>query len=230
MCYDIGVHTDAKKIRIKTPCDLETFDDLSLESLEDSLETPHDFVWIVPLFSWYATPSDDREHSLYVSYPSEDVEKTKAVWMDNRMCVWPENPKFSPAKYFADLCKDRVKTYDAPVISFSHFLPLRQLCKPDEDDIERVESNRSRLGLCKEFPPYQGALAGFNFTMYAGCSYLEHQIRQMHSKVHVFGHQHRNRDRMVDGVRYISHCLGYKREVQQGLMYGIEDGLKQIWP
>lgn len=211
-CKDIGVHTDPKKI-----------------SLDD---TSKEYAWIVPLFAWYATPEDSTD-SLYVTSLTEDVKLTTSLWMDNRMCVWPDYPNIPPSKYFTDLNKDRVKVYDAPVISFSHFLPRQDLIRADETDDERMTAERRRIGLSElDTPRRQGAMAGFNFTRYAGCATLERQLRQIGSRVHVFGHQHRNRDRTVDGVRYVSHCLGYKRERQQGLICGIAEwmGPKQVWP
>ena len=211
-CKDIGVHTDPKKI-----------------SLDD---TSKEYAWIVPLFAWYATPEDSTD-SLYVTSLTEDVKLTTSLWMDNRMCIWPDYPNIPPSKYFTDLNKDRVKVYDAPVISFSHFLPRQDLIRADETDDERMTAERRRMGLSElDTPRRQGAMAGFNFTRYAGCSTLERQLRQIGSRVHVFGHQHRNRDRTVDGVRYVSHCLGYKRERQQGLICGIGEwmGPKQVWP
>ena len=191
-----------------------------------------EFVWVVPIFSWYSTPDDDPENSLYVSSQTENKHLTKSAWMDNHMCVWSDEPSFSPSKYFAKLNEERVKKYDAPVVSFSHFLPRRDLIAADDDDKARTVAERQRLGLPEEMPKRQGAMAGFNFTRYAGSTLIENDIRTMSSQVHAFGHQHRNRDRVVDGVRYVSHCLGYKRERQQGLMYGMEEwnGPKQVWP
>ncbi|XP_038046124.1 uncharacterized protein LOC119720510 isoform X2 [Patiria miniata] len=187
-------------------------------------------VWIVPLFSWYATPEEDRQDSLYVSGPSEDPSM-KSLWMDNHMCRWPADIG-SRSKYFGKLNEDRVHAYDAPVISFSHFLPRVELIRAEEEDTRCVSEERRTLGLSAEMPKRQGAMAGFNFTRYAGCKTLDQQIREIGSQVHVHGHQHRNRDRVIDGVRYISHCLGYKKERDEGLTYGITQwkGPKQVWP
>jgi hypothetical protein len=56
----------------------------------------------------------------------------------------------------------------------------------------------------------------FNFTRVAGCRQLDEQLRMLGSVLHLYGHQHRNRDRMIDGVRYVSHCLGYPPEWREG--------------
>ena len=53
---------------------------------------------------------------------------------------------------------------------------------------------------------------------------LDEQIRSLGSSIHVYGHQHRNRDRTIDGVRYITHCLGYPRERDQGRVRDVGDG------
>ncbi|XP_033633356.1 uncharacterized protein LOC117294918 [Asterias rubens] len=208
LCRRIGVHTEPSKIHLPGG----------------------ENVWIVPLFSWYATPEEDRQDSLFHASSLEDVT-LKKLWMDNHMCKWPENIG-SRSKYFGRLNDEHVHEYDAPVVSFSHFLPRKDLIRADEDDEKSVVQERERLGLCPEMPKRQGAMQGFNFTRYAGCHTLDRQIREIRSAVHVFGHQHRNRDRSIDGVRYISHCLGYKKERDEGLTYGINhwQGPKQVWP
>ncbi|XP_022080658.1 uncharacterized protein LOC110973829 [Acanthaster planci] len=208
MCKTLSVHTEPRQV--------ETSDG--------------ECVWIVPLFSWYATPEEDRQDSLYVSGPSEDPS-TLTLWMDNHMCKWPDSIG-SRSKFFGKLNEDRVCAYDAPVISFSHFLPRMELIQAEAEDEHCVGEERRMLGLQPEMPKRQGAMAGFNFTRYAGCKTLERQIRIIGSQVHVYGHQHRNRDRLIDGVRYVSHCLGYKKERDEGLTYGITHwkGPKQVWP
>jgi len=69
----------------------------------------------------------------------------------------------------------------------------------------------------------------FNFSRVAGSAGLEEQIRRLGSSVHVYGHQHRNRHRLIDGVLYVSHCLGYPRERERGQIRGLGDGPKMIW-
>jgi hypothetical protein len=90
--------------------------------------------------------------------------------------------------------------YDAPVISFSHFVPRREL-------IYSTPAERQGRHLSDPYPQ-------FNFSRVAGCTGIDTQIRQLRSTIHIYGHQHRNRNRVIDGVRYISHCLGYPRERQ----------------
>ncbi|XP_078587070.1 acyl-carrier-protein phosphodiesterase PptH-like [Branchiostoma floridae x Branchiostoma japonicum] len=188
--------------------------------------------WVVPLFSWYATPEEDAEDSLYFSSNTEDADKSHLMWMDNHMCSWPEDIG-SRSQFFASQNEDVMKgTYDAPIISFSHFVPRLDLVAATEEDNKMVEDERKTLGLPPLNDKKQGATVGFNFTRYAGCKRLDTQIRTLGSAVHVYGHQHRNRDRVVDGVRYVSHCLGYHREQQNGLTWGLQhwEGPKQVWP
>jgi len=128
---------------------------------------------------------------------------------------WPQT-NFNPAAYFAGLNKPFLnKKYDAPVISFSHFLPRREIMFrngkiPTPEVIRKYDRN----------PP-------FNFSRVAGSAFIEQQLRQLHSVMHIYGHQHINRDRPVDGVRYISNCLGYPAERSRGQI--TDAGLKMIW-
>ena len=50
--------------------------------------------------------------------------------------------------------------------------------------------------------------------------------------VHVFGHQHRNWDMVIAGVRYGAHCLGCPNDQTDGWTWGASewDGQKQVWP
>ena len=102
--------------------------------------------------------------------------------------------------------------------------------KPDEKDQRFVNHERHRRGL-GDAPKFTGPPGGFNFSRYAGAQVIENQLRQLGSVVHVFGHQHRNRDRTIGGVRYVQYCLGNCKEQQEGWMYGLTDcaGPKQIW-
>lgn len=155
-------------------------------------------VWIVPLFSWYRRP-DEGASSLYLSKPTERGQQR---WADDRFVRWPD--ALTPADYFLGLNEPSVRAYRGPVITLSHFLPRRELMF-------------ARPGI----PPQPGLHdphPGFNFSRVAGCSLLDEQIRRTGSQLHVYGHQHRNRDVCIDGVRYVSHCMGYPRERTRGYL------------
>lgn len=161
-------------------------------------------VWIVPIYSWYVKPEEDPAESLFV--PKRGEDSRMRMWVDNRAIRWPSfDGQITPAAYFLSRnsaipdAKD-----DAVVISFSHFVPRRELLFPTLCELKA-------LGL----PPIDPQ-PRFNFSRVAGCHGLERTIRSLRSRIHLYGHQHRNRRRHIDGITYISHCLGYPRERLQG--------------
>jgi hypothetical protein len=169
---------------------------LGVRTTPTRLGAPGEAVWVVPLVSWYAQPDDGFE-SLFV--PKDGEDPTLSMWSDKYFTAWPAG--FQPATGFLALNEPHVaRAYDAPVISFSHFLPRRDL-------IFSTEAERAALGW-----PLRDPHPRFNFSRVAGSAGIEAQIRRLGSTTHVYGHQHRNRDRVVDGVRYVSHCLGYPAE------------------
>lgn len=173
-------------------------------------------VWIVPLLSWYTQPHEGMD-SLYIEKPGED--ESNRMWSDNYFIKWQNSgAPFKASVYFSQLNEEAIGIgYDAPVISFSHFLPRREMMFSENRqlDLERMKKfDRSPQ---------------FNFSRVAGSALIEQQIRRIGSRIHVYGHQHINRDRAIDGVRYLSHCLGYPDERSRGTIHGIEQGLKLIW-
>jgi predicted phosphodiesterase len=137
-----------------------------------------DTVWIVPLFSWYE-PQFDADNS--------GDNDSLGGWADFYLCKWPTDIG-QVCNFFLNMNEPRLLSYDGPVISFSHFLPRRDL-------LPAVERLRFK-GLPKV----------------AGCAALDTQIRSLKSGVHVFGHSHISCDRVIDGVRYIQNPLRYPRE------------------
>lgn len=176
----------------------------------------HNNISIIPLFSWYTGP-DDGDDSLYWPKPGED--ESNRMWSDNLFVKWP-NSKFpkSASQYFFNLNSEiLINNYSETVISMSHFIPRKEMMfaeYPPILDPERVKKyDRS---------------PEFNFSRVAGSKLIEKQIRQVGSKLHVYGHQHINRDREIDNVRYVAHCLGYPNERKRGVIKGIEHGLKEL--
>jgi predicted phosphodiesterase len=137
-------------------------------------------IWIVPLFSWYSSNFDESDGD------NSDLER----WADFYFCKWPEDIEDigGVSEYFSRLNIPNIKRYDAPVISFSHFLP-------------RIDLLPSR-----EWLRFKG------LPKVSGCALIESQIRALGSIIHVFGHSHINRDSMIDGIRYVQNALSYPKE------------------
>lgn len=157
-----------------------------------------DGVNIVPLPSWYVQPEEGAD-SLFLAKPGEDP--SLSMWADRVRVQWPR--EHQPIdQYFGDISERWTNQIDpeVPVVSFSHFLPRQELIFTSDEE-------RGRFGV-----PRSDRAPSFNFSRVAGSQRLERQIRTLGSEVHVHGHQHRNRDRMIEGVRYMSNCLGYALE------------------
>ena len=154
-------------------------------------------VWIVPLASWYQRPEHGPD-SLFVPKAAEDT--TQSLWADDLFVRWPEGDAGAAARRLL-LGNEALleRKYDAPVVSFSHFLPRREV-------MFRAPEEQAAT------PPQPDRHPAFKFSRVAGSLGIERQLRALGSRVHVYGHQHRNRDRVIEDVRYVSHCLGYPGE------------------
>jgi len=173
-----------------------------------------DRVCVVPLFSWYTRPGEGGD-TLYRERPSE--QPSESVWADDYLIKWPQTAGFRPVQYFLDLNAARVAAdYAVERISFSHFLPRQDLifAAPGEGP----------------YAPMDPARARFNFSAVAGSSLIDEQVRRLGSRLHVYGHQHRNRRRCYDGVWYVSNCLGYPEERQGRVIQDPGEILKLVWP
>ena len=176
-------------------------------------------VWVVPLFSWYTKPEEGDDTLFFDKSSAENFVKdeTEEIWSDNFFCRWTRlGSNKRVVDFFLELngpvCQ---RQYDAPVVSFSHFLPRQDLIFP-------FRNWRQHLGKFKD------PLPQFNFTRVAGSVEIDDQIRRVGSILHVYGHQHRNRHRKEGGVTYVSHCLGYPKERIQAHWRG-DDLPKLIW-
>jgi predicted phosphodiesterase len=143
----------------------------------DVATTPQrlDDLWIVPLFSWYDGVYDPEMRA----------------WADFNLCKWPDNVQ-PLSDYFLRLNEPHLHSYDAPVITFSHFIPRAELMPPKE--YMRIRW-LPKVSLC------------------AG---LDAQIRQLNPAVHVCGHTHTTFDREIENVRYIQNAVRYPKERRSG--------------
>jgi hypothetical protein len=145
---------------------------------------------VVPLFSWY----DGVFHS------DEEERAARKSWVDFHVCKWPDDAAPLP-DYFLRMNEPHLKTYDAPVVTFSHFIPRSDL-----------------------FPPKQYLRFSWLESI-SLCAALDSQIRMLKSRTHVCGHTHTTIDRVIEGVRYIQNAVRYPRE-----RTATSIPIKQIWP
>lgn len=145
--------------------------------------------WVVPLFSWYHPDFDAS---------GEGVEEELEAWSDRYFCRWPEGiGRIDQA--FLRMNDSRVHRYDAPVITFSHFVPRPELLPP------------------VRYLRFKG------LPLVAGSMGIEEQIRVIQPRVHVFGHTHIPADETIGGVRYVQN---YFRRPADG---AARDPLKLVW-
>ena len=192
---------------------IEICNELSVKTQPEYLGTNSDKVLIVPLFSWYTQP-DEGKDSLYI--PKDDENISNDMWSDNYFIKWPNTSNDRMIDFFLELNEEHLSlSCDGHIISFSHFLPRSDIILPIAEEsavIKRSHRNET-----------------FNFTRVAGSKLLDLQIRRLGSTIHVYGHQHRNRYRNLDGVCYVSCCLGYEYERLKGDITPEFKLPKEIW-
>lgn len=147
-------------------------------------------VWIVPLFSWYDASFDVR---------GEGVEEELEAWSDRYFCRWPAGME-RVDEAFLRMNEPRVRPYDAPVITFSHFVPRPELVPP------------------ARYLRFRG------LPLVAGSMGIEAQIRRILPRVHVFGHTHIPSDKVIEGVRYVQNYYRRSSPEPLQLVWG-EDSL-----
>ena len=163
-------------------------------------------LWIVPVFSWYQQP-EEGDQGLFINQNHAD-DKTSLMWRDNLLVKWPSSMKKPMPDVFLDLSSEQIsRALNGPLLTFSHFLPNKAVMFPTDSE------KKWRLSLGQTNPHPE-----FNFSRVAGYSPIDKWIRQYGSLVHIYGHQHRNRQVLIDDVTYVSHCLGYPREREAQLL------------
>lgn len=167
-------------------------------------------LWVVPLYSWYEKPEEGAS-SLWVEKRGEDP--TLSMWVDNWAVRWPDfGGGITPASYFSGMNETMIaEPFEGDVVTFSHFLPRSELIF-----LTPEERAAWKGPLVDPFPE-------FNFSRVAGTTRLDEQLRRVGAHLHIYGHQHRNRRLDIDGVRYLSYCLGYPRERALGRTRGVTD-------
>ena len=113
------------------------------------------------------------------------------AWTDYRACRWPAGYGATEvAAYF-----ERMNALPSPdksgtQITVSHFLP--------------------RIDLIPAFVPSRHRI----LDPVLGSTRLEHQLRKINPKIHVYGHSHINQSVWLDGIRYVNNAFGYPQETR----------------
>ncbi|WMX14907.1 MULTISPECIES: metallophosphoesterase [unclassified Aureispira] len=155
---------------------------------------------IVPIFSWY-------DYSF--GQPSVTI---KRAWVDYKACKWTKTEE-ELTNYFLGLNEPHLNLKSNAIISFSHFVPSKDLIPPNVPKIVKA--------LLPVF----------------GSSKIEKQLQQLGTDLHVYGHSHLNRSVQKNGIWYLNNAFGYPHEqhiCRKVLLPIYEDGavIKGIeqWP
>lgn len=132
-------------------------------------------VFIVPIHSWYNAEFD-------VEDPWPDANDR----MDTQT-RWPMDPDDQVWKYMLKLNEGQLGLpFHGTVITFSHFLPRRNLPVP--------------------------TVPGHKTIKTSGCERIDDLVRGVRSKLHVFGHSHERFFAAYQGVTYVNQPLGYSTD------------------
>ena len=134
-----------------------------------------DTVGIVPLFSWY-------DYSF--GQPSRTLRR---AWQDYQHCKWERNMA-ELTQYFLSLQPPPEHIPSKTIISFSHFMPRRDLL------------------------PAKGPKIVEMLLPVLGSNAIDVQARAWGSQYHIYGHHHLNRSVHIDGVFYCNNAFGYPQE------------------
>lgn len=180
-------------------------------TLQDFIVSGRHPATVVPLLSWYETATD-HAGTLYIK--KGDRDETRDMWMDFHLTRWPGISNI--ADYFLQQ-NAPLNSVVGDVITFSHFLPRKELMFSSA----RIPPE----GTTYPADPHPE----FNFSHVAGTHKLDAQLRQRGSVLHLYGHQHRNRAVIIEGVLYVSHCMGYPRERARGYVKGSATLPRCLW-
>jgi hypothetical protein len=164
---------------------METCDELGVDCFPSAISED---VFIVPMLSWYTAEFDDKD-----PFPDPNAQF-------DQQCKWPIDPETQVWKYMLKLNEAHLrKPYHGTVITFSHFLPSRNL----------------------PFTPHGRAVKAM------GCEDLNEQVKglKLRNRVHVYGHSHRHHCAYDEGIMYVNHHHGLEggRE-ERAPLFMIHDG------
>jgi len=132
---------------------------------------------IVPVYAWY---NDD--------FASDDEKQDPSLegWADRYLCNFHKTNH--ELCHFFNAKNAPLRQASEKVLSFSHFIPRKELLPPTDSL------------LFKGLPAVAGNIL------------IDQYIRSIGAKIHISGHAHLDLDLCIDGIRYLQHPLKYPHE------------------
>ena len=132
---------------------------------------------VLPLDAWYSCTFDHHDPK-----PGSTLFDKFCKWPLPYDDVWRFMCKLNVAKLaMIDTHGGPLGAPSADVVTFSHFLPRKELPLPGVYEMAKA----------------------------SGCLEIETQLRRAGSKMHIFGHTHINTSHDLDGVTYMQNAMGY---------------------
>jgi len=152
---------------------------------------------VVPTYGWYddAFAADPARRGVYSPLEARF----------DMACRWPTfiNPPEDARNSRSPLIGDFMRDVNDGL--FERFQHTRDGASTNDDDVVVVTYSH--------FVPRPELYRGYsNLINVMGSTRVDVAARRWRASTHVFGHSHLNVDRVVDGVRYVQHALGYPHE------------------
>lgn len=219
------------------------------------LGTNNEFpTWILPMQSWYdgslSFPGCSDLCEDFITWPWVDF--ARCSWPDKfvRDSADLDNSRipYGLVEYFLEKNEEAIHEIQgsyfvrqqkeeklAGLITFTHFLPNKQTLpdwvKPESDDFSRSWFDHGAAGVSAKFAKVAGSKL-IDDQIRSICPYLwnDLQLNDFESikHTHVFGHSHRPKEFIHDGIRYIHNPLGKPRE-RNCRMIADNVNFKLIW-
>ncbi len=117
------------------------------------------------------------------------TDALRSAWMDFFACRWPEGVGENEiSEWFSALNPKSVPEGIERVITCSHFMP--------------------RIDLMPAMVPAQQRM----LYPVLGSNRIDTELRNLGSRMHIYGHSHLNRNKTIEGVQYLNNAFGYPHE------------------
>lgn len=173
---------------------------------------------VCPLFSWYKDNLVDKFTRDKANIPFD--AQTQWPWDITGRGDTNDAQQHEIADFFASLNARRIDAAPFDAVDFmKKMAEEKAVDNEDEDDYDQVSVSTKHVDAgqttpfviaMSHFVPRQECYPGpRRLCGVMGCREIETQMRSVGARCHVFGHSHISIDKVIGGVRYVQHPLGY---------------------